>query len=201
MWSLDLFVPFPNIYGHSKHISFVLLFIFTFTVLPDFSGTVTKPLFLKYRAWPTWGNSVATMKFLKVHFEGSATYRKLASDKKKNWSPGMIYFWHVSLLSTSAGISCFLPLFGEEEKWLFVFVLVSGEHGVFDKLIPNSCAARSLLHFPVCCLNSLEPFGNGSRLHWTLCRSGYISWKAPFRFYGNHCMAGKGWGSMEPLVL
>lgn len=52
---------------------------------------------------PKFGRSVAIVKLLKTHFEGSATYRKLALDNEERCNIGVICCRRVSPLSPSTG--------------------------------------------------------------------------------------------------
>lgn len=99
--------------------------------------------------------------------------------KGKTGSIGVIYYGHFSL-STWAGISSFLPLFDEEER-LFGFFWTLKNILSLISLSPI-CATWCLLHISVCCLDTFEPFGDGSYLCWTIHRSGFVCLKAVLSF-------------------
>lgn len=117
---------------------------------------------------PKFGRSATIVKLLKTHFEGSATYKKLALANEKRCSIGVIYCSCVSPLSPSTGNIVFFLLFGEEEKLLFDLVLYSWEHLVFEKFLPYLC---SLVLTSLSCLllGLFEPFGDRACLCWILC--------------------------------
>lgn len=184
-----------------------MLFLFyCFLLLCLQSWLIFQGLWQNLASWsieqaPKFANSVATVKLLKTHFEGSSTYRQLASDNEKRWNTRVIFCRHVSPSSPSTGIKIFfLCLVKKKNNYLTLFCILENIY-CLKRFFPI-CAAWFSLWFPVCCWDSLSYLViELAFVELCVCRSGIDSLKALSIFCGNHHITGKGWGFTEPLVL